>query len=71
MIPDSEKKIPYHARRDGPLAKCSHVILYQAGGKQPMLKYNMNHLKSLPIDWIFRCIHSFAIVDPLKEWFEA
>lgn len=58
-------KIPYHASPSGPLAKCSHYILYDSRAKaQPSLKYNMSHVKTLPIDWLVTCIEKFSLVDP-------
>jgi hypothetical protein len=69
-IPESERKVPYHAGRASPLARCSHLIIYQDGStkeKEPLLKYDMEHIKSLPISWIFKCINSFSIVHPLKQ----
>ena len=64
-IPPAEKKRPYHSPPGGPLANCSHYIIYQEGSKsEPMIKYNMNHVKSLPAAWLFECIHNFKLVDP-------
>ena len=64
-IPQNESTFPYHSTPNGPLSKCSHYILYQDGqdfGK-PLIKYNMEHLKAVPIDWLFACLNSFALID--------
>ncbi|XP_040576586.1 BRCA1-associated RING domain protein 1 [Lepeophtheirus salmonis] len=64
-IPEAEKKIPYHVDPSGPLKSCSHYIIYQSGSKrEPELKYDMSHIKTLPLDWLFSCIHKFSIVSP-------
>jgi hypothetical protein len=31
--------------------------------KEPALKYNMAHVKSLPAAWLFECFHNFEIVE--------
>ena len=39
-------------------------MLFQEGGpKEPELKYNMSHVKSLPAAWLFECINNFEIVE--------
>ena len=64
-IPRSEQRRPYHSKADGPLAKCSHLIVYQEGLKcEPQIKYNMAHVKTLPAAWLFECLHNFKLVDP-------
>lgn len=63
-IPENQQ-VPYHARPDSPLAKCGHFIIYDVQSKkQPGLKYNMAHIKSLTVDWLVSCIENFALVDP-------
>jgi BRCA1-associated RING domain protein 1 len=62
-----EQRLPYHVRSDSLLDKCSHFIIYQEGSeKEPLLKYNMPHIKSLPAAWLFMCINNFFLVDPFK-----
>ena len=64
-IPPNEKTSPYHSVPGGPLSKCSHYIVYQEGqesGKQ-LIKYNMEHIKAVPIDWLFACFDNFALID--------
>lgn len=59
------EKIPYHASATGPLAKCSHFIIYDSQAKaQPSLKYNMAHVKTLSVDWLVACIEHFSLIDP-------
>ena len=55
-IPPEEKRVPHHVEPNSPLSKCSHFIIYQEGGKEPILKYDMEHCKSLPLAWLFECI---------------
>lgn len=67
LIPDGEQKIPYHAPKSGPMSTCSHVIMYQeSSSSEPLLKYDMRHLKSLPAAWLFDSINNFAIADSAK-----
>ena len=64
-IPQNEKTYPYHSNPNGPLSKCSHYILYQEGqdsGKQ-LIKYNMEHLKAVPVEWLFACLTNCALID--------
>ncbi len=56
------KQVPYHAQVDGILAKCSHYIVYDPKNP-PQIKYNMAHIKTLPVDWLISCIENFALVD--------
>ncbi len=65
-IPPDELRVPYHAPPNSPLSKCSHFIIYQEGPKEPLLKYDMKHFKSLPAAWLFECIKNFSLVDPFK-----
>lgn len=60
-IPDSEKLIPYHAKRDGKLVDCSHYIIFK-NMYEPM--YNMQHLKALPIGWLIECIEKYELCEP-------
>ena len=61
-----ERTYPYHSNADGPLSKCSHYILYQEGqqsiGKQ-LIKYNMEHLKAVSVEWLFECFNSCTLID--------
>jgi len=61
----SSVAVPYHTRPDGPLARCSHYVLYD-DERAPYrgIKYNMSHLKALPVHWLVDCIHQFRLVDP-------
>lgn len=60
-IPDSEKLVPYHAKKDGKLVKCSHYIIFK-DLYEPM--YNMQHLKALPIGWLIECIEKYELCEP-------
>ena len=59
------ESVPYHAKPDGPLARCSHFILYD-DGKHPYrgIKYNMSHIKALPVHWFMSCMDQFKLCDP-------
>ena len=39
---------------------------FQAGGgrKEPMIKYKMPHLKTLPVSWLLECFNTFSLVEP-------
>ncbi|PSN40842.1 hypothetical protein C0J52_19556 [Blattella germanica] len=63
-IPSKECTVPYHAALDGPLAKCSHYIIYRTGKDEPKLKYNMTHTKSLSLQWLFDCMECFTLNNP-------
>lgn len=62
-IPEKENTVGFHARPDSSLAKCSHIIVYQEGPKEPDLKYNMKHIKSLPAAWLFETINNYDVID--------
>uniref|UniRef100_A0A2A4J7C5 BRCT domain-containing protein n=1 Tax=Heliothis virescens TaxID=7102 RepID=A0A2A4J7C5_HELVI len=61
LIPENEKLVPYHAKRDGKLANCSHYIIFKEM-YEPM--YNMQHLKALPIGWLIECIEKYELCEP-------
>ena len=67
-IPPDEMKIPYHVGygSTSQLSQCAHFIIYQEGPKEtePEMKYNMDHIKSLPMAWLVECIKCFSMVDP-------
>ncbi|XP_042873092.1 BRCA1-associated RING domain protein 1-like [Penaeus japonicus] len=65
-IPDKEQTVPYHSDPNGPLATCSHYIIYQEGSVEPQLKYDMAHIKSLPLSWLIDCVDHFQLVPPYK-----
>lgn len=61
----TDQSIPYHADPAGKLSHCSHFVLYDPCAKtQPSILYNMNHIKTLPVQWFLTCIEHFALVDP-------
>jgi len=65
LIPPDEQTVFYHAETNSSLVKTSHIILYQAGGrKEPMIKYKMPHLKTLPVSWMFECFNTYSLVEP-------
>ncbi|KAF4519705.1 hypothetical protein B566_EDAN003954 [Ephemera danica] len=66
-IPDAEHTVPWHATADSPLAACSHYIIYEAGHREPQIKYNMRHIKSLPHTWLIACMENFTLLDPPKN----
>lgn len=60
------RTVPYHADAESILGSCSYVILYQDGPVEPQMKYNMDHIKTLPMSWFINCIENFAILTPVK-----
>jgi hypothetical protein len=64
-IPSGECTVPYHAAHNSSLAKCSHYIIYRTGKNEPKLKYNMAHIKSLSDQWLFDCMESFSLREPV------
>ena len=65
-ILEEERTVPFHASPTGPLASCSHYIIYADGPSQPQIKYDMNHFKSLPLAWLHRCVDTFTLPPPIK-----
>ena len=64
-IPEHEVSIPHHAAPDSSLAETSHILLYQEGGKsEPLLKYNMKHIKTLPLSWLLKSLKSCNLSEP-------
>jgi hypothetical protein len=64
-LPVSERTVPHYADKDSGLNRTSHIILYQEGGKrEPLLKYNMDHVKTLPLTWFVQCILQHQLLDP-------
>ncbi|XP_076378356.1 BRCA1-associated RING domain protein 1 [Megalopta genalis] len=59
--------IPFHIAYNPShsLYKCTHYVIYAPGRDEPRVKYNMSHLKSLPLVWLTECIDKFTLVDPL------
>jgi len=67
FIPSQEDTVPHHALTSSSMASTSHVILYMRGGKkEPMIKYNMKHMKTLPVSWLLSCITSGCVLDPAE-----
>lgn len=60
-IPDQEKLVPYHAKKDGKLVDCTNYIIFK-DMYQPM--YNMKHLKALPIGWLIECLEKYELCEP-------
>ena len=60
------KRIPFHVAHNEqhPLYNCSHFIIYSPGKEEPRMKYNMPHIKTLPLVWLIECIEKFTLVDP-------
>ncbi|KAL0277456.1 UNVERIFIED_CONTAM: hypothetical protein PYX00_004724 [Menopon gallinae] len=59
-----EKTIPYHAKVDSSLSKTSYYIIYSKDQWDPAPKYNMPHMKTLPIEWLLASIFKFQLIDP-------
>lgn len=65
LIPPDEQTVFYHAAANSSLVNTSHIIIYQAGSrKEPMIKYKMPHLKTLPVSWLFECFNTYSLVEP-------
>ncbi|KZC13413.1 PREDICTED: BRCA1-associated RING domain protein 1-like [Dufourea novaeangliae] len=66
-IEDREQIVLYHIADDPShsLYKCTHYIIYVPGRDEPRVKYNMPHIKTLPLMWLIECIEKFTLVDPL------
>ncbi|XP_011879954.1 PREDICTED: BRCA1-associated RING domain protein 1-like isoform X2 [Vollenhovia emeryi] len=65
-LEDMSQLVPFHAANDlcHPLHKCTHYIIYVPGKGEPPIKYNMPHIKTLPLIWLIECIEKFTLVDP-------
>ncbi|XP_047352239.1 BRCA1-associated RING domain protein 1-like [Vespa velutina] len=65
-IKDKEQYIPFHTARNPhhPLYKCTHYIIYAPGKDEPRIKYNMCHIRSLPLIWLIECIEKFTLLNP-------
>jgi len=64
-IPADEVSFPHHAQPGSPLAETSHVILYWQGAPgEPQIKYNMKHIKTLPVTWLINCVRKTELIDP-------
>jgi len=65
-IPADEISVPHHAVANSMLSGTSHVLIYSdsAGNKEPLLKYNMKHIKTLPLSWLVKCIRKCILEDP-------
>lgn len=60
-IGEDDVRVPYHADSGGPLARCSHFLLYR---EEPLRGYSMPHVRSLPATWVVDCIREFRLVPP-------
>jgi len=57
--------IPFHADTTGPLANCSHYIIFEKGKtKKNFIEFNMKHIKALQYSWLLSCIENFKLLDP-------
>ncbi|XP_065215839.1 BRCA1-associated RING domain protein 1-like [Planococcus citri] len=54
----------FHCEPGHAMECTSTLILYESGNREPALKYNMKHIKSLPVQWFLDCIQTFSIRDP-------
>jgi len=65
-IPADEVSVPHHAVANSLMSGTSHVLIYSdtAGKKEPLLKYNMKHIKTLPFSWLVKCIRKCILEDP-------
>lgn len=58
--PFNPNTAPYHFP-PGPMERCSQIVIYFPGLWEPALKFNMAHVKCLPIQWLMDCILSFEV----------
>ncbi|KAK2581730.1 hypothetical protein KPH14_002214 [Odynerus spinipes] len=65
-IKEKEPFIPFHTARNPrhPLYRCTHYVIYAPGKDEPRVKYNMRHIRSLPLIWLIECIEKFTLVNP-------
>ena len=64
-LPGNERTVPHHAAEYSSLTRTSHVILYQEGGKrEPLIKYKMEHVKTLPLTWFAQSILQHQLIEP-------
>ena len=47
------------------MAKTSHVLVYQdKEADRILMKYNMKHIKTLPLSWLVKCLRQYTLLDP-------
>lgn len=64
-IPEAEMSIPHHAEAGAAMAKTSHVLVYQdKEADRILMKYNMKHIKTLPLSWLVKCLRQYTLLDP-------
>ena len=64
-IPPYEVSLPHHASDQSSLSQTSHILIYEDNGvKEPQLKYNMKHVKTLPMTWLLNCIKKCELINP-------
>lgn len=64
-----EDTVMVHIRNPkSPLFYTTHIVLYSDDTNQP-LKYNMKHVKSLPVSWFLKCLQTFSIHDNIDHYF--
>lgn len=65
FIPPGEATVPHYAGSSSTMASTSHIILFMEGSrKEPLMKYNMKHVKTLPVSWLLACVTSGSVVEP-------
>ncbi|XP_012348288.1 LOW QUALITY PROTEIN: BRCA1-associated RING domain protein 1-like [Apis florea] len=67
-IKTKEKFVPFHIANEPShsLHECTHYIIYIPEKDEPRIKYNMPHIKTLPLIWLIECIEKFTLIDPLQ-----
>eukprot|EP00088_Acartia_fossae_P014539 TRINITY_DN177_c0_g1_i1.p1 TRINITY_DN177_c0_g1~~TRINITY_DN177_c0_g1_i1.p1 ORF type:complete len:606 (-),score=164.78 TRINITY_DN177_c0_g1_i1:337-2154(-) len=65
-VPEAERTVAQHADQPGSsLSQTSHIILYQEGNKrEPVMKYKMSHMKTLPVAWLTQSIMQHTLLEP-------
>ncbi|XP_076764963.1 BRCA1-associated RING domain protein 1-like [Xylocopa sonorina] len=61
-----EPCIHFHIAKEPnhPLYRCTHYNIYVPERNEPRIKYNMPHIKTLPLIWLVECVEKFTLVDP-------
>ncbi|XP_037071948.1 uncharacterized protein LOC119093148 [Pollicipes pollicipes] len=62
-VPPAEKTVPYHVAPGSPLYRTSHLVLFE---QAPAMQYDMEHVKSLPLAWLWLSLETHALADPLR-----
>lgn len=62
----SSNILPYHCQNNKLMSKVSTIILYTSDSDR-MIKYNMEHIKALPISWFMEVAQKYKIFFPNND----